>query len=1085
MAFVSLHTHSHYSVMDGLGTPEQIVAKAKELGMPAVAITDHGNMNAYAYLYKHARRAGIKPIMGCEFYIVPSLAKWRRDYAAFDEKGKIAGDERVEARKALRDVGHMVLLVKNAAGFRNINLLLNEASRNAYYTPRIDREMLKAHCNGLICCTACMHGEIPRMLLAEEFTRAGRAVEFYKGIFGDDFYVEVQFNEIPNQDILNQRIVSLADNAGVKIVVTTDSHYLRQAHAATHQTLLLLRTKKTYADIEAGENVFKFSAQHLFFKGPEDVMADCRQWSPWLVDRVHGMMEETGRVADKVEAFEIGTEIKLKDTDPSVIDKDGQLLGLCVAGLKRLGLEMRKAYLDRMRYELSVIGEKKLANYFLVIAKIVSDARRKMFVGCGRGSGAGSLVNYLLGITTIDPLRYGLYFERFLAVDRKDYPDIDIDFEDNDAVKTKLMEEYPGEVACITAYSTFQVSGLLRDLGRVYGIKDSSFFSALSKEIRRELLEKKEESPDAVGYGRAYQLSPTFRKFMDENPKVARDAEALSEQIRHVGKHAAGVVICDRLTELQPTMVIDGAIQTSLSEGTRDKTLADFGFVKIDVLGLTTLRIMHEVVSDIATRDGRTPGSVYAEIRADRIDTEIPEIYGLIFHELRLLGIFQFETDSIRGLIEKVRPTCFEDLAAINALFRPGPLQGGIAFEYGDRKKNPKGIDYLGSAVVKRVLEPTFGILIYQEQIMELGHLLGGLTLAETNVMRKLLVKRNKVEGDIDAQLGAMKDKFLVGAVMKGMEEANAIHLWGMMEKFSGYGFNKAHAVSYAMIAYQCAYLKWKYPLEFYKALMNSETQDNYQKIATEMRKWGYGIRLADINASGKGFTIRGREIFWGLENVKGVGGKAAEEIVKNQPFTDFGSFLRAGIDWRVVNKRAVITLINAGAFSSIAKRGRAWLAAFYEEYNTRKNHKTRDETWNQQSAIDCARDSVQVPGEYTDAKLMELEQELYGMTISASPFDAHKDTVERVVASGYARENIMMFTDIAVKKDKRGRDMAFVTVMDVAGDKRPALVFSSNWERMEVKKGRPYYVSGKWDGKLMIDKAVDLYKINTQAPEE
>jgi len=1097
---INLHNHSQYSVLDGLGTPDEIVKKTIEFGLPAVAITDHGNMNNFANFYLAAKKNKIKPIFGCEFYHIKDLNKWKKYLEKTQELRKNkegSREEKKERNTKLRSRNHLILLAKNKIGLENLNMLVYHSYNNLYFKPRIDYELIKKYSKGLICSSACLAGQIPQLLLEEKEKEAIKTIEFFKSIFKDDYYIEIQFNELEHQQKVNPLLIDIAKKESVKVIITQDSHYLDSINNTTHQSLLLLQTKSTYEELEdRKDEVFQFKTKELYYKNYDELLDSMLRFNKDISKKqFEEFAENTFEIEDKIENFEIDREIKLKDIYPDINNKNDYLEKLCKKGLINKKLE-KKEYYERLKFELNIIKKKNFSNYFLIVSKIVNDAKKKMCVGAGRGSGSGSLINYLLGITDIDPLKYDLYFERFLNLDREDPPDIDIDFENNDIIKQDLINKYPNDVACITSYSTFQLAGLLRDLGKIYNIEDSNYFIKLNKAIKFELKENYYNEDDdsnkveSITFDEAYKFSHSFKKFMDKHEDIARDMKVLLNQIRHIGKHAAGVVICDDLIKKQPTMVVKDILQTSMTEGVKENTLSKFGFVKIDILGLKTLGLLHNTIKYISKDTGEKEEKIYKKIHPDNIDLEDEKIYNKIFLKNNLFGIFQFETSTAKPLIVATKPNCFEDLVAMNALNRPGPLQGGLAYDYGLMKRGEKEPNYFNNDIVEKVLGRTHGIVIYQEQVMELGHYLANLTLEETNKMRKLIAKQNKIEGELKEELNKMKKKFVHGSIQNGMNMEDSIKIWDMMEKFSSYGFNRAHAVAYAMIAYQCAWLKTYYPIQFYTSLLNMEDYEHYARVINEIIKNKIEVRPINLNKSNIDFHYEKNVIYWGLSKVIGIGDKASEEIVrirKEREIEGLKDFTtREKMNYRVCNKRVINTLIKIGAFEKLEKKRKYALEVFDNYINNKGKNSFGTKKWNELTSIEKFDNAIKKTKkeykgslDFTEKEKIKIELEAYKINLIHSPFKLEsrknkiKKLLERGKAGGFSDDSqyfIVEFKNVKRFFDRRGNEMAFLDLQDIYGEVKRGIIFSSNYIKDLIKENSIYCINGEIKDKMIID---------------
>jgi len=1087
-SIIPLHAHTHYSTKDAICSPADYVKRAVEFGLPAVAVTDHGNLNGFGNLYLESKKVGIKPIYGVEFYSVPSLEDWRKQYVAVGEKPD------KETKTKLRNRNHLIVWAKTKIGFENLCGLIHEShlKENMYYKPRIDHAMLEKHREGLMVSSACLGGEIPQALIGDDIDGAVKSADWFKQVFGEDFYFEVQFNEIPDQAKVNKYLFGMGKNMGIKLIATGDSHFLDREHEHAHKSMLLIGAKETWDGYHKDEGwVCHSHAKDLFYKNFDQTFESASRYMDMKVSQFEGLAVNTFEVADKVVNFDFDTEVKIKDVVPDIQDKDNYLAKMVGKGMDDMGREFGDEYYKRVAFELSVIKEKGLAKYFLIIEDIVKKAKKKMFVGCGRGSGAGSLVNYFLGITEIDPIRWDLYFERFLAIDRADMPDIDLDFEDNDQIKRDLIRRFGDEIAYISSYDTFRLYGMIKDLGRIYGVESPSGLNFLNKKIRVDL-----DGAD-MSLGVAIKKSPVLKKFLTKHKKVYADMRVLSGKIRHVGKHAAGVVICDDLIKTQPINRISDVPQTSLTEGVNERTLPEFGYIKIDVLGLTTLKVIRETLDLIGTED------VKEKIHPDNIDLHDQKVYKHVFMDRNLVGVFQFETDAIWGMIDKVKPDCFEDLYAINALFRPGPLQGGIAFQYGDRKRGKSSIDYYGSEIVEKILKPTYGILIFQEQCMELCSQLGKISLSESNRIRKIfskkLVSKKMVQVDAKAKeyLDDKRREFISGAETTGMDPGVALKLWNLMEKFSEYGFNKSHSVAYSMIAFQCCWLKTYYPIEFYTALFNSEKVENYARVLAETNKNNIKVLPLNLNFSKSSFSIQANKIVWGFSNIVGIGGRVGDEIVRvrgdNRAIKDWDIFLDLPFDWSIINRNAIETFLMLGCFRV---KGNGSARAMVEAYKTYNRGKGSDQIlmdvgskwWGHYEKYRGSK--WEVPLTDLDRSLAEIKA--YRVNLKYSPFRIRVGKINRaeVVKKVLTKKLIGSFADrrtyvlatsetLTEKRDRRSGLMAFVTLRDFLGETMKGVIFSSVYDR-SLMSGKVYVFKGYVDdNSFMVESYKDIDTIS------
>lgn len=1067
--YVSLHTHSTYSPQDGIGIIRDMLQACKDKGIQSLAITDHGNCNHFGDLYLQAKEFGVKPIYGNEFYFVPSLKEmWDEKDRAENDKS-LTGEEKKDIRHKIRKNYHLTILAKNKKGLENLFILTYLSYKNGfYYKPRIDRELLQQYSEGLICSSGCLAGEIQRNLITNKYDLAKEAAKFYRSVFGDDFYLEMQMNEMDVQRTSNEGIIQLSQELNIPTILTNDNHYIGSDDAAAQQTLLLLQSKQTYGDKEKGKGFWEFGCKQLYMKNYSDMQDTYNQFAKdyMPVNVFLESMENTLRVDEKIENIEVDTSPKLPTLDEKPMSK---LIQYCKQGLLDKGLSKNKKYIDRLKFELEVIKEKGFANYFLICREIINNAKKEMLVGSGRGSACGSLVVYLLGITEIDPIRFDLYFERFLNIHRDDYPDIDSDFENVDSVKEWIKQHFGEEnVAFISTFGTFKMKNLIKDLCRVYE-HPLTEANALCKKIDEYvdiIYPGSNKSIVELKFDDYYSKCPEFKKFMDKYPLIQRDFKVLVNQIRHVGKHAGGVVICDDVYKKMPTIFQDGNLQTGVTEGLINKNLGKLGFVKFDILGLSTLEIIHNTAKLIEKERGVPKNKILHDISTEKLDLNIKEVYRDIFLKGRTAGIFQFGSDGMNRLLKKSNVDCFEDITAVTALYRPGPLASGMADEFGERKKEKDKIQYK-HPIEKKILQNTYGILCYQESLMALGHELGGLTLSETNDLRKVIIKQSSSADEKKIKLREeLKIKFFQGCIEKGLTEEQTNDIWKNMEAFAGYGFNRSHAVAYTVTSYQTAYLKKYYPTEFYTALFNFAVDKNDEKnlltYITEARKSGIQILPVDINKSEKYFSIEGDKIRLGFMCLKGIGSNACETIVearnKIESYTNLPSFFENKyIEWRKVNKKVITILIQMGAFDKIEKNRKMVLEAFEQfKASGKKPLKVKNSVFLAiLETIECE--------SYSDIELGEFESKHLGFNYFYDPFIINQrdkkiylleslDLATNIKKANKNKRLTALIIDKREHKDKNGRTMAFLKVKDNKNNEIDLTVFGQVYPKLSEK---------------------------------
>ncbi len=877
--FVHLHNHSDYSLLDGLCKIKDLVRTTHERKAPAVALTDHGNMFGALEFYTQAREHEIKPIVGCELYITPEKRTIK--------KTSKAGGLRY----------HLLLLAKNYTGYKNLTRLASEAfTTGFYYKPRIDKELLKDHREGIICLSSCLQGEIPQLVLNGNMDVALDTTRFYKDIFGDDFYLEIQRHGIDEQEKIIPGIAQLAEDLNIKLVATNDCHYLKQEHAEAHDILLCVGTQSKVDE----ENRMRFPGDEFFLKSSEQ-MSDA---FPDFPDAITNTLEVAEKCDLKIELGEAHYPVFdiPGNQNPTPEDAEIYLRDVTLKGFReRYGENPSEAAKDRFEMEMKVILETGFSNYFLIVWDFVRWAKEQgVPVGPGRGSAAGCLVSYCLGITNLDPLEYDLIFERFLNPERISPPDIDIDFSDDrrEEVIKYVRDKYGDDSVCrITTFGKMAAKSAVRDVARVYGLTIPEA-NSIAKLI-----------PDGpnVKLGESIKQTPELKKLINSDPrfkKVIDYALTIEGSVRHSGTHAAGVVICPgRTVEYIPVYKMggEGEEYTQFDMNWVDK----LGLLKMDFLGLQTLTELDMTVKALKKR------GIYIDL--DNIDLKDQKVYEL-FSEGATIGVFQFESGGMRENLAKLKPTRIEDLIAMAALYRPGPMDNipeYIACSHGKRKPT-----YLHPKL-EPLLKETHGVVIYQEQVMRTATDLGGFTLGKADILRKAMGKK-KVK-----LMEELKPEFIDGCVSNDIQKKTAQEIWDLLLRFAKYGFVKAHAAGYALIAYQCGFLKAHHRPEYLASCLTVRRRNPsmMMKLLAECRAGGITVLPPDINESASEFVATPQGIRFGLAAVKNVGDAAVKAIVAAQkehgPFRSIHNFLTS-VDLRVANKKVHESLIQAGAFDSM-----------------------------------------------------------------------------------------------------------------------------------------------------------------------
>jgi len=920
--FVHLHVHSQYSLLDGANRIDDLVARAREHGMNALALTDHGNLFGAVQFYQEARKAGINPIIGVEAYIAPRSRLDRETY------GVHHGSH------------HLILLATNYTGYTNLLKLVSAAHLEGfYYRPRIDKELLAAHAEGLIGLSACLRGEVPSLLADGKEADADAAADQYASIFGRDrFYLELQANGLEAQTKMNRQLLEMSRRIGLKTAATNDCHYLHQHDHRAHDILLCLQTGKTVNTAER----MRFQTTELYFKSTDQMLA--------TFDELPAALSITQQIADQCDIQLPLHQLHLPDYQvPPGSTKEGYLAELAQQGLRdRLkqhqdGRIPESRYWDRLKEELAMIGAMGYAGYFLIVWDIIRFARsRRIPVGPGRGSAAGSLVAYALQITDLDPLAYDLIFERFLNPERVTQPDIDLDFcmDRRGEVINYVTEKYGSDHVCqIITFGTMMARAALRDVGRVlelpYGDVDR-----LAKLVPNTLNITLEE---------AITAEPRLTEMMTASPKlkeVVEFAKALEGQVRHASTHAAGVVISgEPLTDYVP--LFRGSNGEVVTQYAKDD-LEAIGLVKFDFLGLRTLTLLDHAVRLVnltrktqapaadgtlpvargvgASEDASLPLAARAPTNNDhplqlqQIALNDAEVYRTLSTG-QTTAIFQLESRGMRDLLVKMAPERFEDLIAILALYRPGPIGSGMVEDFIKRKRGKTTINY-DPPQLRPILEETYGVIVYQEQVMRIAAEVAGFTLGQADLLRRAMGKKKPEEMD------KQRTRFVEGAKAKGVTKAKAEKLFDLMAYFAGYGFNKSHSAAYALITYLTAYFKVHHPVEFMAAVLTSETgnEDKIVAYLAECRRLNIRMMPPDVNDSERDFTIVPEGIRFGLAAIKNVGGAAIDSIraarevaggIGKEPFASLAQFCQR-VDLRKVNRRVIESLIKAGTFDSI-----------------------------------------------------------------------------------------------------------------------------------------------------------------------
>ena len=952
--FVHLHLHTQFSLLDGACRIPELLRLAKEYKMDSLAITDHGNMFGAIDFYTEAQKAGIKPIIGCEVYVAP---KSRLD--------KTAGGIDEAAF-------HLILLARDESGYHNLMKLVSAAYLEGfYYRPRVDKEILSQHAKGLIGLSACLKGEVPSLIQEKRFNDAIKCADEYAHIFGkDSFYLELQENKIPEQTVVNEGLIKIAKELTLPLVATNDVHYLTKEKAQSHEALLCIQTQSTLDD----PNHMRFSAAEFYFKSPKEMMESFKD--------VPEAIKNTLEIAERCNLELDFKSVHLPRYEPPVgKTKEDYLRELCEEGLKRRYKDTTPQILDRLEHELKIIKDMGFVSYFLIVWDFIHYAKSQSIpVGPGRGSAAGSLVSYLLGITDLDPLKYALLFERFLNPDRMGLPDIDIDFcyERRQEVIDYVTKKYGREnVAQIITFGTMQARAVVRDVGRVMAIAYADvdkIAKMIPPDPNMTLKDALESEPEL---GKLYKSDPQITKLID----TALSLEGLNP---HASVHAAGVVIADKpLNNYTPLFKTgDDQVTSGYSMGILEK----IGLLKVDFLGLRTLTVISEAVKNVKATQGK-------DIDIETLPLDDKNTYKLLA-SAQTFGVFQVESSGMRDLLKKMNPEHFEDIIALIALYRPGPIGSGMLDDFMKRKHNLTPIKY-EHPKLEPILKETYGIMVYQEQIMQITSSLAGFSLAQADLLRKAMGKK------IPEIMEKQRSNFVTGCIKNGIKESTASKIFDLIDYFSGYGFNKSHSTAYALISYRTAYLKANYPVEFMTALLTSE-RDNTDKIVeyvNEAERMGLEVLPPDINESEGLFkVINQKTIRFGLLAVKNVGAGAVESIVaareKDGKFKSLEDLCQR-VDLRLVNRKVLESLIKCGAMTTFSGT-RAAMVASLEAILESSSKSQREKATGQLSFFDQAfannglnanisNNSDHIK-EWPEPQILAFEKEMLGFYVSGHP---------------------------------------------------------------------------------------------------
>ena len=1052
MSFAHLHVHTEYSLLDGSNKIKEYVARVKELGMNSAAITDHGVMYGVIDFYREARKQGINPILGCEVYVAPN--------SRFDRE-VTGGDDRYY---------HLVLLAENNEGYENLTKIVSKGFvEGYYYKPRVDKELLRTYHKGIIALSACLAGEVPRYLTKGMYEEAkDRALE-YQDIFGKgNFFLELQDHGIPEQQLVNQQLMKLSQETGIELVATNDVHYTYADDAKAHDILLCIQTGKKLAD----ENRMRYEGGQYYVKSEEEMAA--------LFPYARQALENTQKIADRCSVeIEFGVTKLPKYDVPEGYTSWEYLQKLCYEGLDQRYRTPSQELKDRLAYELDTIRHMGYVDYFLIVWDFIKYAKdHGIAVGPGRGSAAGSIVSYCLGITTIDPIHYQLLFERFLNPERVSMPDIDVDFcyERRQEVIDYVTRKYGKDcVAQIVTFGTLAARGVIRDVGRVMDLP-YAYVDSIAKMIPQEL---------GITIDKALQMNPELRKLYESDETVTHlidMAKRLEGLPRHCSMHAAGVVICQKPVEeyVPLSRAADGTITTQFIM----TTLEELGLLKMDFLGLRTLTVIQNAVQLARKKQ--------PDLQIDKIDYNDKAVLDYIGTG-KTEGIFQLESGGMKNFMKELQPHSLEDVIAGISLYRPGPMD--FIPQYIRGKNDRSSITY-DCPQLEPILAPTYGCIVYQEQVMQIVRDLAGYTLGRSDLLRRAMSKKKAAVMEKERKTFVYGDEEtgVPGCIKNGIDEQTANKIYDEMIDFAKYAFNKSHAAAYAVVSYQTAWLKYYYPVEYMAALMTSVI-DNPTKVAEYIyvcRQMGIRILPPDINKGEADFSVDGGDIRYGLAAIKSIGRPVIRAIVNDRKelgeFRNLEDFITRISSRELMNKRLVENLIKAGALDVLGGTRKQFMSIYIQIVDHMQQEK-KNSMVGQMSLFDVVSEEqkeefqIRMPdvGEYTKENLLGFEKEVLGVYVSGHPLEPYEEEWRKVISAttadfqvdpevGYtkvrdgAREIIGgIIAEKTVKHTKTNQMMAFLTVEDLFGTVE-VVVFPRDYEkyRQYLEEDNKIFVKGR-----------------------
>lgn len=1073
MSFTHLHVHTEFSLLDGSCKIKEIVARAKELGMDSLAITDHGVMYGVIDFYKAAKEVGIKPIIGCEVYVAPG-SRFNKEAGQSEDK-----------------YHHLVLLAENNKGYSNLMKIVSKGFIDGfYYKPRVDYEVLEQYHEGIIALSACLAGEVQKYLARGFYEEGKKAALKYQDIFGKgNYYLELQDHGIPEQKMVNSSLLRMSKELDIELVATNDVHYINAEDSVAHDILLCIQTGKKVSD----EDRMRYEGGQFYLKSEDEM----RKLFPYALQA----LENTHKIAKRCNVeIEFGVTKLPRYDVPEGYTSWEYLNYLCTKGLNEKYPDDDGTLRERLDYELGIINKMGYVDYFLIVWDFINYAKSNdIMVGPGRGSAAGSIVSYCLGITDIDPIKYDLLFERFLNPERVSMPDIDVDFcyERRQEVIDYVVRKYGKDrVVQIVTFGTLAARNVIRDVGRVldlpYAIVDE-----VAKMIPKDI---------GITIQKALDQSEDFRKLYNSNEEVKNlinMAKRLEGLPRHTSMHAAGVVISQKsVDEYVPlSRASDGSVTTQYIM----TTLEELGLLKMDFLGLRTLTVIQNAVKYAEKSTGR-------KIDINKIDYNDKNVLDYIGTG-KTDGIFQLESSGMKNFMKELKPQSLEDIIACISLYRPGPMD--FIPKYLEGKNNPDNITY-DCPQLEKILKPTYGCIVYQEQVMQIVRELAGYTLGRSDLVRRAMSKKKQsvMEKEKKNFVYGNTEENVKGCIANGIDEQIAIKIYNDMMDFAKYAFNKSHAAAYAVVSYQTAFLKYYYPVEYMAALMTSviENSTKVSEYIVTSRSMGIKLLPPDINEGESGFSVKNNSIVYGLSAIKSIGKSVIDTIVEerelNGKYTSLKNFIER-LSGKEVNKRTVENFIKAGAFDSL-DGNRRQLMTVYSRIIDSVNEEKKKSITGQMSLFDLVSDEdkadyeIRMPDleEYSKEEKLAFEKEVLGVYVSGHPLEQYEDKWRKNVKSftkdfitdeegnTIAKDNMVtivggMIDTITLKTTRNGKTMAFITLEDLYGVME-ILIFPNVLERYRymLKENEKIFVKGKVSigddeqGKLICDQIISFDKV-------